>query len=135
MTRAAQVVVDTSALLAVLLGEPERDALIRLTADRTLVAPGSVPWEMGNALSAMRKRGRLDADQANTVLEGYARIPLRLIDVDLATSVETAGQLGLYAYDAYFIVCAAVHRAPLLTLDAALARAAQGVGIRVLEVI
>ena len=134
MTDNAQIVVDTSAILAVLLGEPERDALIKATADRTLMAPASVPWELGNALSAMRKRGRLDADQASAALAGYAQIPLRLIDVDLPTSVEVAGQLGLYAYDAYFIVCAAVHRAPLLTLDAALARAAKGAGIRVLEV-
>lgn len=134
MSETNQLIVDTSAILAVLLGEAEREGLIRLTAGRTLLAPGSVPWELGNALSAMRKRGRLDGEQANAVLAGYAQIPLRLIDVDLSTSVDTAGRLGLYAYDAYFIVSAAVHRAPLLTLDAALARAATSAGIRVLEV-
>ncbi|HVX88537.1 MAG TPA: type II toxin-antitoxin system VapC family toxin [Gemmatimonadales bacterium] len=129
-----QIIVDTSAILAVLLGEPERDALLEATAGATLVAPGSVPWELGNALSAMVKRGRLTVAQAERVVESYARIPIRLIDVDLAASVEVAGRFGLYAYDAYFLVTALVHRAPLLTLDAGLARAAGAAGVRLVEV-
>lgn len=129
-----QIIVDTSALLAVLLSEPEREALLAVTAGATLVAPASVPWEIGNALSAMIKRGRISAAQAQQVVESYTQIPLRLIDVDLGAAVDVAGELGLYAYDAYFIVCAAVHRAPLLTLDAALARAAKGAGLRLVEV-
>ena len=129
-----QIVIDTSAILAVLTSEPERAALLEVTEGATLVAPASVPWEIGNALSAMLKRGRVDPEQAESVVRSYSRIPLRLVDVDLVTAVETAGRLGLYAYDAYFIVCAAVHRAPLLTLDAALARAARSAGIRLVEV-
>jgi predicted nucleic acid-binding protein len=134
MPESHQVIVDTSALLAVLTGEPERAALLVATEGRTLVAPASVPWEVGNALSAMLKRRRVTGAQAASIVANYHRIPLRLIDVDLATSVEVAERLGLYAYDAYFIVCAAVHRAPLLTLDAGLARAASKAGIRLLEV-
>jgi predicted nucleic acid-binding protein len=129
-----QIVIDTSALLAVLTSEPERDGLLRATLGATLVAPGSVTWEVGNALSAMLKRGRLNESQAAQVIESYSGIPLRLIDVDLAASVEVAAKFGLYAYDAYFIVCAAVHRAPLLTLDAGLARAAKSAGLRLVEV-
>lgn len=129
-----QVIVDTSAILAVLLSEPERAALLDVTRGATLVAPGSVPWEIGNALSALRKRGRLTEAQAVEVIDGYAKIPLRLVEVDLSASVEVAGRLGLYAYDAYFIVCAAVHRAPILTLDAALARAATAAGLRLVEI-
>lgn len=129
-----QVIVDTSAILAVLLSEPERAALLDATRGATLVAPASLPWEVGNALSAMRKRGRLSEAQAAEVIDGYSQIPLRLVEVDLTASVEVAGRLGLYAYDAYFIVCAAVHRAPILTLDAALARAATAAGLRLVEV-
>ena len=131
--KGTQVVVDTSALLAVLTSEPERAALLAATRGATLLAPGSVPWEIGNALSAMLKRRRIDEDQAARIVGGFTRIPLRLIDVDLATAVEVAGRFGLYAYDAYFIVCAAVHRAPILTLDSALARAAKGAGLRTVE--
>lgn len=134
MIASRQIIIDTSAILAVLTSEPERGALLAATEGATLVAPGSVPWEIGNALSAMLKRGRLSSEQAVAVAVQFARIPLRLIDVDLAASVEVAGRLGLYAYDAYFLVCAAVHRAPLLTLDAALARAARTSGLNLVEV-
>src|ERR1700747_47959 len=54
--RIVEIVIDTSALLAVSGEQPERAALIRLTRGATLVAPASVHWEVGNALSAMFKR-------------------------------------------------------------------------------
>ena len=53
------IVIDTSALLAVILGEPERNRIVELTYGKTLIAPGSVPWEIGNAFSAMFKQSRL----------------------------------------------------------------------------
>ena len=62
------LVVDTSVILAVLTSEPERMNIVRLTQDANLLAPASVHWEIGNALSAMIKRKRL------TVLEAYAAI-------------------------------------------------------------
>jgi predicted nucleic acid-binding protein len=43
--------------------------------------------------------------------------------------VEVAAEHQLYAYDAYLIVCALQQRAPLLTLDAALGRAAAAAGV------
>lgn len=58
------IVIDTSALLAVLLGEPERDRVVQITAGHTLIGPGSIPWEIGNAFSALFKRKRLTLDEA-----------------------------------------------------------------------
>ncbi|MBU1170697.1 MAG: hypothetical protein KKD44_14145 [Proteobacteria bacterium] len=52
------IVVDTSALIAVIVGEPERNTIIELTTGNTLIGPGSIPWEIGNAFSAMFKRQR-----------------------------------------------------------------------------
>ncbi len=53
------VVIDTSALVAVIVGEPEKDKIVELTTGHTLIGPGSIPWEVGNAFSAMFKKGRL----------------------------------------------------------------------------
>ncbi len=50
------IVIDTSALIAVITGEPERDRIVELTTGATLVGPGSIPWEIGNAFSAMFKQ-------------------------------------------------------------------------------
>ncbi len=40
----------------------------------------------------------------------------------------------MYAYDAYFIDCAARQKSPLLTLDRKLRRAARELNVEVLEV-
>lgn len=128
------VVVDTSALIAVVVGEPNRVALIDATAGAELVAPTSVHWEMGNALSALLKRNRVSLAQAQSALTAYGSIPIRFIDVDLSVSIELAATHTLYAYDAYLLACALTQRAPLLTLDIALQRAARDAGIELVEV-
>ena len=125
-------VIDTSAIVAVLLSEPERAALIRATKGTELMAPASVHWEIGNALSAALKRRRLTLAQAQRALTAYAGIAIRFVEVDLALSLELAAEHGLYAYDAYLLTCALQQRAPLLTLDAALSRTATGIGIDLL---
>ena len=125
-------VIDTSAILAVLLSEPERAALIRATKGTELVAPASVHWEIGNALSAALKRQRLTLAQAQKALTAYAAIAIRFVDVDLARSVDLAAEHRIYACDAYLLACALHHRAPLLTLDAALSRTATSIGIDLL---
>ena len=127
------VVTDTSALVAVLTSEPEREAIVRATDGADLVAPASMHWEIGNALSAMLKRRRATAAQVQKVLVAYGAIPLRLVDVDLALALEIAAEHGLYAYDAYLITCALGQRAPLLSLDGGLNHAAKIAGVQLVE--
>jgi predicted nucleic acid-binding protein len=63
------VVIDTSALIAVIVGEPERNRIVELTTGNTLIGPGSIPWEIGNAFSAMFKQNRLTLDEARKGFE------------------------------------------------------------------
>jgi len=127
------LVIDTSALVAVLTAEPTRDRIIARTQGAELVAPGSVHWETGNALSALLKRRRLKLAEVQAALEAYARIPIRLVEIELDVALELADRLGLYAYDAYLMTCARRHGAPLLTLDPRLGRVAGEAGVRVME--
>jgi predicted nucleic acid-binding protein len=129
-----EIIVDTSVLIAVLTGEATRDRLIARTQDAELLAPGSVHWEMGNAFSALLKRRRLKLAEVQTALAAYAQIPIRFVDVELAAALELADRFGLYAYDAYLMACARRQRAPLLTLDARLGRAAKEAGVELMEV-
>jgi predicted nucleic acid-binding protein len=129
-----ELIVDTSVLVAVLTGEPTRDQLIALTQGAELLAPGSVHWEVGNAFSALLKRRRLKLHDVQAALAAYGQIPIRFVEVELATALELADRFGLYGYDAYLMACARRQRAPLLTLDARLGRAAQEVGVQVVEV-
>ncbi len=128
------IVIDTSALLAVIVDEPERNRIIELTTGNTLIAPGSTPWEVGNAFSAMFKQNRLTLEAAQEGLIIYDSIPLRYIKTDFVHALKISKQSNLYAYDAYFVDCAIRHNAPLLTLDRKLKVAAQLLNIETLEV-
>lgn len=129
------IIVDTSVLIAVITNEPTRPRLIELTADAHLLAPGSVPWEIGNAFSAMLKRQRATLAQVRQAWSAYAQIPLRFLDVDIEHALSVAAQYNVYAYDAYFIVCALQNKSPLLTLDGGLRQAATQAGVTILEVV
>ncbi len=129
----AELIVDTSALLAVLLDEPERPALIARTQGAVLLAPGSVPWEVGNALIAGFRRKRLNARQVREAWASFERIPLRLLPIAVGRALELAEQLGLYAYDAYILEAVRTHRVPLLTTDNRLRAAAAQLGLEVWE--
>jgi predicted nucleic acid-binding protein len=128
------IVIDTSALIAVLVAEPERDRIVELTAGHTLIGPGSIPWEVGNAFSVMLKQHRLGVEEAQRGLEILAAIPLRYAAVDMANALAIAGKMNMYAYDAYFLDCASRYAAPLLTLDKPLKRIAEKIGVNLVEV-
>lgn len=129
------LVVDKSVILAVLLNEPSKEELISRTKGAELVAPASLHWEMAIALSAMLRRKRLTLDEARQVLRGYDQIPLRLLDVGLEDALNIAATSGIYAYDAYFIVCAQRASAALITLDGGLTAAARLAGVEVVPVL
>lgn len=129
-----ELVIDTSAVIAVIANGAERATILRHTVDAALTAPASVHWEVGNAFSAMFRRGRITLDQARRALRSYDRMSFRFIDIDLVQAMELSQRLNLYAYDAYVLACALNARSPLLTLDGRLATAASSVGVRILEV-
>lgn len=128
------LVVDTSVLIAVLVSEPERTKIINQTESFDLLAPGSVHWEIGNALAAMLKRKRINIDQVKTVLQAYENIPIRLRDADMEMAMDIAAQYDLYAYDAYVIACARENRCSLISLDKNLLQAARRARVSILEV-
>ena len=128
------LVIDTSAIIAVIANEPERATIIEHTVGANLMAPTSVHWEVGNAFSGMFNRHRITLYQAQQAIRSYERMQFRFLDVDLGQSVRLAHDLGLYAYDAYVLACALNARSPLLTLDSEFAASAGAAGVRVLEV-
>lgn len=115
--------IDTSAILAVIAEQPEKPDLVRLTRGATLLAPASVHWEIGNAMSAMFKRKAIGIKDAVRLLEAYAAIPIRVAEVGLKQAVELSAKWNVCAYDAYILACAINERAPLLTLDGGLRKA------------
>ena len=128
------LVVDTSAIIAVIADEPEKPAILARTIDSSPVAPMSVRWEIGNALSSMFKRGRITMDDARLAIRSYEQMQIRFMDVDLEKSLELSERMDIYAYDAYILVCASDLGLPLLTLDNRMAVVASQIGVLTLEV-
>jgi len=127
------IVADSSILLATVLDEPEKPRIIELTRGCTSYAPEILPYEIGNALSAMLKRGRLTETEVTDAFEQYRRIPMHLVPINIRQALELTARFRIYAYDAYFLECARALNFPLLTLDRGMKRIALELGLVVLE--
>ncbi len=128
------MVIDTAAILAVVLEEPERPALLAATEGVVLFAPASLPWEVGNALVAAVRRRRLTSAEAEAGWASYQKIPIRLVEVDIGRAIALANKQGVYAYDGYMLELARSRALPLLTLDTRLSTVAGSAGIEVVEI-
>ena len=127
-------VVDASTIIAVIANEPEKEKLIEITKGADLLTPASIHWEIGNAFSAMIKRGRVSLEKAQQAIEIYKQIPIRFTEVELEDTLEIVAEQGIYAYDAYLIRCAIKYKSALITLDHKLAQVAQEMNVAVVEV-
>ncbi len=128
-----KVIADTNTFLAVALNEPEKDLIIRLTESCDLVSPEVLPFEIGNALTAMLKKGSLQASEVASSWEIVQHIPVDLRSINMKSALKIAVKFNIYAYDAYFLECANGLRSPLLTLDHGMKRIAREMGIELLE--
>jgi len=128
-----EIVADTNTFLAVALDEPERATIVELATGHDLVAPAVLPFDIGNALTALMKKGVLQAKEVGMVWDAVQAIPVDLRAVDIKEALGIAVRFGMYAYDAYFLECALGLRLPLLTLDKAMKSAARELAIKVVE--
>ena len=127
-----EVVVDASALLAVVLDEPERGSVIAATVGATLISPMALPYEVGNALVALRKKSLLEEAEILPAWETTQRIPVQLVPVQMDAALALALAHGIYAYDAYYLHCSLSRRRPLVTLDRKMREVAGILGIQLL---
>lgn len=128
-----EIVIDTSAIMAVLVDEPDRARILEVTQGTTLRAPASVHWEVGNAFSAMFKKRRISKEKALKAVARYHLIPILFSDIELGSALTLAARYNIYAYDAYILACAQQYRLPVLSLDIAMIRMAKTIGLDVIE--
>lgn len=127
------IISDTNIFLAVALDEPERDHIIQLTSELDAIAPEILPYEIGNALSAMIKRKQITHEEALSAQKTTSLIPVRLISIDIQKALKLAIEFNIYAYDAYFLQCAKAMSCSLITLDKRMKQVAIKLNIKVLE--
>lgn len=121
----AIVVVDASALAAVVFQEPEGRAIRDRLADCQLVAPHLLAYELTNtALVKLRRHPQ----QAAVIHAGLAGVlgddfAISWSGVDHEAVLFLAGRIGLTAYDTAYLWLALHLEADLVTLDLQLQRA------------
>jgi len=128
------LIVDTSVIISVITNEAHKTKLIKATKGEELIAPISLHWEIANAFSAMFKRNRITLEQAKQAMEYYSQIKIRFVEVDFKDALDIAFKYNIYAYDAYFIVCAKQYKSKLISLDERLIQIAKQNKITIIEV-
>lgn len=119
------IVVDASALLEVLLNTSASDGIADRLFGRgdTLHAPHVLDLEVAQVLRRYNLSGEIDAERSEEALQDLADLPLNRYPHDVFLFRIWALRQNLTAYDAAYIALAEALDAPLITRDAALARA------------
>jgi predicted nucleic acid-binding protein len=118
------IVVDTSAVIAALIGRPPDKRLVdRLAVDGDLHAPHLLDVELLHALRRLVKGGRLSEDRAADARSDFADLAIARYDHAALADRTWALRRDLTAYDATFVALAELLDLPLVTCDARLAHA------------
>ena len=117
-------VVDTSAMAAVLFGEPEAEAAVRRFGGARPVAPGLLAFELANVCVTKCRRHPRQTRGASRSLALRHRFAIEEVAVDHIAVVAVALATKLTAYDASYLWLARELGAELVTFDDALERAA-----------
>jgi predicted nucleic acid-binding protein len=126
-----EIVSDASAFLAVALNESDRDWVIEKTSGLNILSPEVLPYEIGNALIAMQRKGRLNEQGIIRAFRASQNIAVRLVPVKVDEAIKKAIRCNIYAYDAYYLQCCVENKLPLLSLDEKMCEAAKTLGIKV----
>lgn len=123
------VVIDASALAAVLFNEPAGLDVAQQAQGASLLAPHLMKYEIANVAAIKVKRGIIAAAQAQAVLELFENTLIEYSDINARDVAALAVQTGLTGYDAAYLWLAQTTGAKVLTLDGDLRKAAAGLAI------
>jgi len=128
------IVVDANAWIYSLVDEGKTGDECRdhLAADPAWIAPAHMPTEALRTLRRLEVAGAMTSAGLAEVADEIATLEVTYLGPDPA-SLLAQWQLrhNLSAYDAPYVVIAQRFRAPLVTLDGRLARAAEALGVEV----
>lgn len=110
------LVVDCSALAAILFDEASRDDALRHLSGKTLFAPSLLSHEIASVALKKRRVG-WDASSIALALKDFADYPIELRPTDIVTQFDLATRYNISAYDAAYLALAAEIKAPLATFD------------------
>ena len=117
------VIVDASAVGAVLFDEPEGPMVLAHVEDDTLVAPHLIDYEIATIGLMKLRRGLEGQPQVIAALEGFRFSGIRRVRVPAVAAIALALQTGVSASDAAYLWLALSMDCELVTLDRKLSAA------------
>lgn len=126
--------IESSALVDALIGDPANPELLAVIADSELHAPALLDYEVASALRGHARGGKLADAEVGTAVEEFRalRIERYLLSAMIAPVLDLKKRFTVY--DAAYAVLAQVLDAPLVTADEKMVEARKlGVDVRVLR--
>jgi predicted nucleic acid-binding protein len=128
-----EILLDASAIMAVIADEAEGEIVINYTKDAIIVSPNVLAFEIVNGLTKMmKKRIITDKEKMINIIKNFKQIPIKLVEVNLKRTLEIAWEYKIYAYDALYLEAAKRLNLPLLTFDGEMKQVGKMIGIEVL---
>lgn len=123
------LVVDASAMITLLRGEPGADAVREILTERrqdggSLSVPSGFWLEVVNSLVRRHRMSSAEVMEAFVEMDAFGLSTVELDRPLVLVALDLAERFGLTSYDASYLAVAIALRADLLTLDDELARAA-----------
>lgn len=113
------VLLDTSAVLALVFRESGWEQLAAIIAERQPFAAETLAIEVGNALSKHYRRALLSADEVAELWDVFEALAPAIIlaPVNVRAALVYITKRRMWAYDAYVVEAAVAAGLPLLTRD------------------
>ena len=128
MPGSSGVVVDASALAAVVFNEPASDDVVEQIGKALLVAPSLLPYELANVYVVKVRRYPDQKSALNRAFSMLDSLNIELVAVPADAAGTQACESGLTAYDAAYLWLARRLGLRLVTLDRKLGAVASNLG-------
>lgn len=117
------IVIDASALLDLILLRPNASRVADAMRGQSVAAPELIVVETSSALARLERAGDLHTNDADIAIRDVGEMPISLVGHSPLHTRAWAMRRSLRVTDAFYVACAEMLSAPLLTSDGRLARA------------
>ena len=117
------IVIDASALLDLILLRPNASRVGEALRGQDVAAPELLLVETCSALARLERAGDLHSHDADVAIRDVVEMPISLVGHSPLHTRAWALRGSLRVSDAFYVACAELLSAPLLTSDGRLARA------------
>jgi len=128
-----EILLDASAIIAVIANEPEREFVIKNTQNTKIVSSNIITIEIFNALTRMMRKDVIDSKEKMIQLhKNFKKMPIKIEEIDIEKAIEIAWKFKIYAYDACYLETAKRLNLPLITFDGNMEKIGIELGIKII---